>query len=110
MKKDNMTELAKLFRNRDPVVLPSVTTGTVVAAPPNPKIRLDDVIVLDKDNLVFSADLLSGYERGIKFTDGSISVNTTTTFTDGLKKNDEVILIPAANEQVFYVAGKAVRF
>lgn len=128
MKKDNLTELAKLFKARESVTPPSITTGTVVSPLPNPKIRLNDVIVLEKEHLIFSSSLIDGYERRIKFEDedagvtasagdpshahtiSKIEVETKMQWIDTLVSGDEVILIPSMDGQLYYVVDKAVRF
>lgn len=132
MKKDGLTELAMLFKERDSKSPLSITTGLVVSVSPNPKIRLNDIIILEKDNLVFASHLINGYERRLKFKESdwgkSTSVNdggqgasshihyinltnddVLIEWTDTFKKGDEVILIPV-DDQLYYVIDKAVRF
>lgn len=133
MAEDGLTELAKMLKERDPKRPPSITTGIVVSPPPNPLIKLNDVIVLDGNRLIFSSHLLAGYERRIKFkeTDWGITTevndggqgarthkhyvnlsneDTLIEWTDTLIKGDEVILIPVQDGQLYYVIDKAVRF
>lgn len=133
MANDGLTELAMLFKERDSKESLSITTGRVVSAPPEPRIMLDEVILLDSSNLIFASHLISGYERRLKFKE--VDWGTTTTVNDGgqgasshkhfvnltnedvliewtdtLKQGDEVILIPVQDGQLYYVMDKAVRF
>lgn len=85
MEKDGLTRLAMMLKERDPKTPPSITTGFVVSPPPDPRIRLNDIIVLENENLVFTSR--TDYEAG-----------------------DEVILIPVPDGQLYYVIDKAVRF
>lgn len=133
MENDGLTELAGMFKARDKKEAQSITTGIVISPPPEPKIRLDDVIVLGKKRLIFASHLLEGYERRIKFKESNwgetTSVNdggqgasthkhhvnltnedTLIEWTDTLEKDDEVILIPVQDSQLYYVIDKAVRF
>lgn len=124
--KDGLTELAMMFKSNEPKTTPSMTTGFVIASPPEPQIRLNDVIVLDKENLIFAASIVEGYERRLKFTDtdcgtttvasqhnhgiATINVDTFAQWTDTIKPGDEVILMPVADGQLYFVLDKAVRF
>ncbi|MEK5070791.1 DUF2577 family protein [Sporosarcina sp. FSL K6-1508] len=131
--KDGLTELAKLFKNNENKTMPSITTGIVEALPPNPVIRLSPKIAPDKTQLIFASNLISGYERKIKFTDtdcgltttendggmnaGShnhgielLEVDTLMQWTDTLAIGDEVIVIPVMDSQMYYVIDKAVKF
>lgn len=131
--KDGLTELAKLFKNNENKTMPSITTGIVEALPPNPVIRISDIITLDKTQLVFASNLISGYERNIKFTDTDCGITTTDSdggdnasahsheiktlnvdtlmqWTDTLEIGDEVIVVPVMDNQLYYVIDKAVRF
>lgn len=133
MAEDGLTELALLFKNRDVKAPLSITTGVVISPPPNPQIRLNDVVVLDKNNLIFAAGMLSGYKRNIKFTDTNsgttssvndggmgasshshivqeLNVDTVMEWTDTVVKGDEVILVPVVDGQLYYVLDKGVRF
>lgn len=123
---DGITELAKLLKERNPKSPPSITTGIVIEPPPNPRIRLNDIIILGKENLVFSAHLLKGYERKLRFKETDWGITTTNSdhnhhvnlkeedtlveWTDTIKTGDEVILIPSMDEQTYFVIDKAVRY
>jgi len=126
--KDGLTELAKLFKNNENKTSLSITTGKVEALPPSPVIRISDIITLDKTQLVFASNLISGYERNIKFTDtdcgittsagdpshthdiATLNVDTLMQWTDTLEIGDEVIVVPVMDGQMYYVLDKAVRF
>lgn len=82
---DRLTRFAKLFKDRDNQSFSSITTGTVITSSPV-KIRLNDVIILDLEQLVLA-------ER------------VSTSLTIG----DEVIIIPTVDEQFYFVIDKAVR-
>lgn len=131
--KDGMTELAMMFKERSNTTPPSITTGFVLSSTPNPEIRLNDTVILYKENLIFSSHLLEGYGRGIKFTDSNcgttttendggmnasshkhgietLNVDTAMEWTDTLLPGDEVILMPTIDKQLYYVIDRAVRF
>lgn len=111
--------------------------GEVISPPPNIQVKLGEKIILTKDNLVIAAHVLYEYSREINIngnistTDesGSITLKLSTpqtytvvtgkenakttitgtmTYTDTLKKGDKVILIPATNEQLYFLVDKAV--
>jgi hypothetical protein len=127
---DGISELAKMFKEREsrPYVGPRV--GKVTSPPPEIKITLEDGIILDKTHLVIAAHVLQDYEREAKIpltnaegtTDsknvgdhGSHNHNIETVgldgkiqFIDTLKPGDKVILIPSTNEQVYFLIDKAV--
>lgn len=133
---DGIVELAKMFKERNNKSWSGIQVGVVEYEFPEIKIRLGDVILLDKSKLLFSSHVLSGYERefaiegDLEFTDSdagqtsvnsshshsiqSLSVNTQyksngkIKLTDTLKKGDKVILVPTADEQYYYVIDKAV--
>ena len=86
--KDGLTEFAKMLKERNNKTPPSITTGIVITGPPNPHIRLDDVIAPQKERLIFASGVLK----------------------DTLIPGDEVIIIPVFDRQLYYVIDKAVRF
>lgn len=124
---DGIMELAKLLKERENPSTSGIQVGKVVVGFPDIKISAGDKIILDRDDLVFSAHILKNYRRDfeIENIDGetdSINVgdhgthkhkiNTlkaTIKFTDELKIGDEVILIPTTDEQTYYVLDKVVR-
>ena len=136
MAEDGLTEFAMLFKQRDNSPSASITIGTVITPPPEVQIRLNEVVVLDKENLVFAAHMLADYEREADFSGGNIifsdsnsgttesgggivSLNVDTSYEakhvkikmiDTLKPGDEVILMPVTDGQTYYVLDKAVMF
>lgn len=90
MSKDNMTELAKLFKARDNNVPPSITTGIILSPLPEIQIRLTEQIILDKTHLIIAEHIYKHYE-------------------DELIEGNEVILMPTNNEQTYFVLDRAVR-
>lgn len=132
MTQDNMTELAEMFKERDPKSSATMTTGFVISPPPEVRISLNDVVILDKDNLVFASSVVGGYTRNIRFKEPDWGVSSTVSdggqgasahkhtvnlvgqdtpieWTDTLKEGDEVIMMPVSNN-LYYVLDKAVRF
>lgn len=133
---DGITELAKMFKERDnkPYLGPQI--GEVIDPPPNIKVKLGDKIILTKDNLVIAAKALNDYTRQISISgdisfadsncgstgissshshtietiniDTQYNANGTLLYTDTLKKGDKVILIPSTNEQLYFLIDKAV--
>jgi len=82
---DPISELAKLFKERDnkPYLGPQV--GSVISPFPDIKVSLGDSILLEKEDLVIGA------------------------MVQGLVAGDEVILIPSGDCQTYYLVDKAVR-
>lgn len=92
-----INELARMMKERENKPYPGPQLGIVEAAPPDIKVRLGDVILLDKEDLLVAAHLLSfetvGYQEddksGILQSDmpgtNSDSGNNvgTVTFYDG---------------------------
>lgn len=88
---DPITELAIMIKsgNRSKMqTAKSITTGKVISPPPHANIQLNDTINLDNEQLIF----------------------TETVVNKSLIKGDEVILIPTADEQQYFVIDKAVKF
>jgi hypothetical protein len=128
---DQITELASMFKERDNKLPSSMTTGIVITPPPEVSIRLNEVVILYKDNLVFSAHMLAGYKRELQLvfndencgqtnveslhshTVESLNVDTNDTkisTLDTIVEGDEVILMPTTDDQLYFVLDKAVRF
>lgn len=111
--------------------------GKVITPPPEIQISIDDVIVLDKTHLIIAAHVLNNYERefeiegDIQFTDSDCGTTTVSSahshgisslnvdantlkakgklkWTDTLKKDDQVILVPAGNQQMYILIDKGV--
>ena len=119
---DPITTLAKMLKQNENPEPVSMSTGIVISPPPNAQIRLNDTVILGNNQLVFAAHILEDYERelelegDIKFSDPTLGEPTfeakkvKSTTKDTLKEGDEVILLPTADEQLYFVVGKAVRF
>ena len=103
---DSITELAKMLKARENPNMPSITTGQVISPPPDVRIKLNDHIVLSAKNLVFAANMLSGYSRQSTFGAGS---GTLTYMDHSIKSGDEVILMPSTDQQTYFVLDKAVK-
>lgn len=139
---DGISELAKLFREREnkPYLGPHI--GRVISPPPDIQIALGDRIILTKENLLIASHILKDYEREfsvegqLQFSQGNpgetsnssvgdhgthshmvTNLNIDTSYqsagkikwTDSLKSEDEVILIPTTNEQQYFVIDKVVK-
>lgn len=135
---DALTVLARMFKDNENPISVSMSTGIVITPPPRAQIRLNETVILYNNQLVFAAHILDDYEREIelegelKFNDANcgtivnaagtgsiVALNVDTTFEakkvksttkDTLKEGDEVILLPTADEQLYFVLAKAVRF
>lgn len=107
MAKDGLTELARLFKERDKQDAPSITTGVVISPLPDLRIRLNDVVILDGRRLILASHLVSGYKRRIEIAEHQI--DAVMEWTDSIQAGDEVILIPVSDGQLYYVIDKAVR-
>lgn len=81
----NIVELAMLFKERDNKQWSGVQVGKVVSGFPGIKIRLGEVILLEKDMLIFASSVVNN-----------------------LSVSDKVIVIPSSNEQIYYVIDKVV--
>lgn len=117
---DSITTLAKILKDKENPKPVSMSTGIVISPPPNAQIRLNDTVILGNNRLVFAAHVLEDYEREIEL-EGDIQITDSPFQTfeakevksktkDTLKEGDEVILLPTADEQLYFVVGKAVRF
>ncbi|MEG0775501.1 DUF2577 family protein [Clostridium sp.] len=84
---DSVSELAKLFHERNNPKKLGTQVGKVIAAFPNIKISLGKKVVLDKDNLIICDAI----------------------YNKVLVRNDEVVLIPTNDEQRFFLIDKVVK-
>ncbi|BAK15858.1 nucleoside 2-deoxyribosyltransferase [Solibacillus silvestris StLB046] len=112
--------------------------GTVISPPEDLRVSIDEAIILDKTNLIIAAHVLNDYEREFEIYEGDIQFNDTNMgvtnvaanhshtieslnvdsqtlkakgkfiWTDTLKKDDLVILIPSENQQMYILIDKAV--
>lgn len=93
--------------------------GRVISPPDDLRVSIDEAIILDKTNLIIAAHVLSDYEREFEIIEGdeiSIDSSPIRTFTakgkfkwtDTLKVDDLVILVPSQNEQMYILIDKGV--
>ena len=93
--------------------------GRVVAELPDIKVQISPEVTLDKTHMIFSAHVLSDYEREFEIFEGpEIIINNSrpetftakgkVKWTDKLKIDDKLILIPAGNDNMYVVIDKAV--
>lgn len=112
--------------------------GKVLAPPPGIQVSIDEAIILDKTHLIIAAHVLSDYEREFEISDANmqfVDENCGTTnvasnhmhsiqsinvdaqnaklkgklkWIDTLQQGDLVILVPAANQQMYILIDKAV--
>ncbi len=109
MAEDGMTEFAKMLKVRDPKEKLGVCTGTVIRGFPNIEVRIDEHNVQDRDSLIFSSHLLSGYKREYRATTQTGSIQGVMEFTDTISVGDELIIAVSEDQQTYYVIDKAVR-
>jgi hypothetical protein len=84
-----------------------IELATVTNAPPDLKIKVDNMKVeLDRDDLIV-AQSLTKHKRQVKI-DGGATVELE--FQDELKVGDRVIVASADNDQLYFVLDKAVTF
>lgn len=88
--------LARLFKERENPKIMTVCTGKILSPLPDIKVQLGDSIILTSENLIISASLTQGYK------DESDTVNVRMELNYG----DEVILLPTADKQVYYLIDK----
>jgi len=130
---DPITEFAKMFKTRENTSAIGPQIGEVIESPPNIKITiLNGSVLLDKENSIFSAHILSGYQRNITIPKTNSEGETSSTsvgnhgshnhdvtqigltgnlsFNDTLEKGDKVIVLPSSSHQLYYIMDKAVVF
>lgn len=91
--------------------------GKVLTPPPEVQIGIDEGIVLNRSHLFFSASVLNDYQREFEI-EGDIDIlengyqpfkaKGKIKWTDTLKTDDLVLLVPAGNQQMYIVIEKAV--
>lgn len=82
-----------------------IELATVTSAPPDLKIKVDNMkIELDRDDLII-AQYLTKHKRQVKI-DGGATVELE--FQDELQIGDRVIVVSANNGQLYFVIDKAV--
>ncbi|WLR52470.1 DUF2577 domain-containing protein [Bacillus tianshenii] len=77
---DSITEFAKMFKERDNPVPSGIQIGEVLAPFPEIKIKLNEKVVLGKEELVFSESLLNTYKREVDIK-GQIQLSDTDSGT-----------------------------
>ena len=84
---DVLTELAKMFKERDNENngYDNFIIGTIISPTPNPVIQIESNVIAERDDLIFVS--AATYERG-----------------------EKVALIPTKNNEIFLVIGKAVQY
>lgn len=103
---DDINELARIIKNIQSRPYSGPTIGVVISPPPSLKVRLGDRIILTMAHLIVPARLWPG---NIQIVDlEGIIANGTLTNKNTLVLGDEVILIPSANEQKYFLIDKAV--
>ena len=90
----------------DPIVQPASDGGTSGGSPELGNVRsasplkIDIVgMTLDEDDLYINTMLIAGYERDMSFNGAS----GTAEWAGGLKAGDQVMLIPTADKQKYFV-------
>lgn len=120
---DSLTEFAVLLKERENPGIPSIIVGKVLTPLPDIKIRLNDVVVLKKERLVFSASLLAGFAKeakltgDIKFTDtncGNGVGQTNSVYDGGYQASSHSHLVTvdvtSVNIDTTYTASASVEF
>lgn len=119
----SITELAKMFKERENIIPLGVMIGVVESPFPDIKIRIDNKILLDKKMLIFGKSILKGYEREIEIPstsvtgadskgDGHISMGIPKgkiIYKDSVKVGDSVIVVPTVDNQTYFVIDWGVR-
>lgn len=108
---DGVSELAKMFKEREPIRYRGPIVGTVLSPPPEIKIQIDKNIILDKGHLVIGASILKDYEREYKTSSDKSNWSDIryVKLIDTLEERDKVILVPSTDEQTYFLIDKAVR-
>jgi hypothetical protein len=97
--------LIQLIRQHGYNIDVDIELATVTSAPPNLKIKVDNMkIELDRDDLIV-AQSLTKHKRQVKI-DGGATVELE--YQDELKVGDRVIVASANNGQLYFVIDKAV--
>lgn len=82
-----------------------IELATVTSAPPNIKVKIDNMnIELDRDDLIV-AQYLTKHKRQVRI-DGGATVELE--YQDELKVGDRVIVVSANNGQLYFIIDKAV--
>lgn len=63
MENDYYVRLAKLFKDRENPILIGPVLGTVIVAPPELKVQINEKIILKKHQIIIAEEKVSGYQR-----------------------------------------------
>ena len=111
---DGVSELAKMFKDREPIRYMGPVVGTVLSPPPEIKIQIDKKIILDKNHLVISASILSDYKRkyelqgNIKINDSDCG-NTNVVNDGGYQASDHSHTIESISINTQYTADGEIK-
>lgn len=111
---DGISELAKMFKDREPIRYKGPIVGTVLSPPPEIKIQIDKNIILDKEHLVICASVLDGYERtyevggNMKFNDSNCG-NTNSVNDGGYQASSHSHILESVNINTQYTAGGQIK-
>lgn len=100
---DAVTELAKLFRERENPSMQGICIGKVLAPMPALKIAVNGFI-LGKSNLVVAKHLVATYNSDIQSV-GDHGQHSHS-YGDFLKNGDRVIVIPNIDDSMYFVIDK----
>jgi Protein of unknown function (DUF2577) len=107
-------EMAKLLKERNNKSFDGFVIGKVISSFPDIKIQIDNNIHLDASHLIFSSHLLEEYKREFKINGTSNGesyiAEGNIEFTDSIKVNDLIILVPSSNNQSYVVLDKGVKY
>lgn len=136
---ENITLLAKIFKERDNPVWLGAVTGEIIKAPPQLEVKLENGVIVKKHKIMVSIEKIAGYKREFSLdgTINDITINATTsnkpcglgasnahgtiqgkgnyktvgtiTWTDTLKVGDTVLMLPTSKEEYFYLIDRVVR-
>ncbi|MFV0517820.1 MAG: DUF2577 family protein [Aminipila sp.] len=100
---DGITELAKLFKDRNNPSIQGVCIGKVVASFPDIKITLNG-LMLDKTRIVVASHLTKTYVTSSQSV-GDHGAHTHT-ISDSIKSGDRVIVVPSIDNSMYFVLDK----
>ncbi|MBN7773164.1 DUF2577 family protein [Clostridium aminobutyricum] len=100
---DSITELAKLFKERNNPTLQGISVGKVLSPPPNLKITVNGFI-FDKSDLVVANHLLTTYDTSsAQVGDHGEHLHTVEEL---LHSGDKIIVIPSINNAIYFIIDK----
>ncbi len=145
---DGYLRLAKLFKQRENPVLIGPIIGTVITAPPELEVYVNEKIQLQKHQIIIGEEKVKNYQRkfsaegdvvdleielssfsidspdkdsggdshgtvsgtGSLTGKGTFKKTGTIKWTDELVEEDEVILVPMQNNNLYFLLDKATRY